>query len=269
MSLIRFGEQSSHWYFPDGKARHDVDLRVARKEILFPSVTSIDKDQFVNPGLDKWKMNELVAACLENPRQPHESPEDYASRVYELSQNKSNIASEFGNEIHDAIDKYPLEPKPKLAPWIDRFRPWYEANVAEDLGKELTYVDPEIGVAGRTDRIIIHKVHGRSVCDWKSQGIKPDKKGKKAPLYYPSWVRQLAFYASCDAKETGIWPDFPTCISVVIDSTEPSDPYTKVWKKEEIKDAYKSFVVATWMWCDKRSYWPCGKWELNPSVRMP
>lgn len=266
---IKFGEPSQHWYLPDGTARHNVDLRVARKEILFPSCTSVEKDIFTNPGLDRWKQNELVAACLENPRQPHESPEDYATRVYELSLMKSVTASDFGNEIHDAIDKYPETPKAKLIPWIDRFRPWYEANVAEDIGKELTYIDPEIGVAGRTDRVIMHKLYGRSICDWKTQGIKPDKKGRRAPLYYPSWLRQLAFYASCDAKESGIWPDFPTCISLVIDSNEVSDPYMKVWDKQDVAAAYKAFVVGVWMWCDKRDYWPVGKWDLVPTVRMP
>ena len=78
---------SGHWYqcrAGDAKPQHDADLRVARKEFLYPSVTSIDKDSFVNPGLDRWKMNEVLSAAAETYKQPHESVEDYCQRIYDL-----------------------------------------------------------------------------------------------------------------------------------------------------------------------------------------
>lgn len=270
MSLIRFGEGGSHFYAKDGSPRHGATLREARKEVLYASVTSIDKATFVNAFLDKWRMNELVAACLENPRQPHESPEDYATRVYELSLMKSVTASEFGHKIHSAVEEYPNPAKdPSLQPWVDKFGDWYNDNIKETIKTEATLIDHEIGVAGRTDLIAIHKTLGLVIVDHKTQGIKPDKKGRKAPNYYPSWTRQLGFYSAAYAKEKGLWPNLPTCISLVIDSTEATPFYQKVWGKDEINAAYKTFVVAAWQFYDQRDFWPAQKWELNPSVRMP
>lgn len=268
--LIKFGEGGSHWYLPDGTAQHDATLREARKQLLYPSVTSIDKDQFVNTFLENWKKEQVVIACLENPRQPHETPEDYAERVYTLSLEKSRVAAEFGQRLHAAIDGYPAQPEDiSLIPWVDKFGTWYQSNIQEKIGSEITFLDHQIGVAGRTDLSAIHREHGRVIVDYKTQGIKADDKGRKKPKYYDSWVRQLAFYASCDAKDSGLWPKLPKCISVVIDSTEASDPYMKVWEPQEIVDAYHDFVVGVNCWCRKRGFWPVGEWKITPSIEMP
>jgi hypothetical protein len=271
--LIRF-ESSAHWYGTDGRPQHDATLREARKDKLFPSVTTIDKDTFKNDFLERWKFNELVAAAADTFKQPHESPEDYANRIYEISQYKARTASNFGKEIHDAIENYPqLTLNTSLHPWIDRFGAWYEANVGEVISRERVLLDGDLGIAGRCDFI----AHGRGkfdgsliIPDWKTQNVKKDGKGRKSPAFYESWPRQLAFYAVSFAKETGLFPDhLPTCISVIIDSNEPCDPFVKVWTKEQILDNYMDFLAGAYLWFSKRNYWPVGKWNLNPSIRMP
>lgn len=273
MALIKWGDKSAHWYTKEGKGQHDADLRVARKEGLYASVTTIDSAMFVNDFLENWKKEQIVIACLENPRQPHENEEEYANRVYEISLTKSRVAAEFGTKIHDAVEHYPeANPTPELAPWVDKFGVWYESNIAEKLSSEITLLDHDLGVAGRTDLRAIHKLHGRCIIDYKTQGIKPDDKGRKAPNYYPSWLRQLAFYAGADAKASAQWPVLPSCISVVIDSTEATAPYMKVWEPEAVKNAYKMFAVAAWMFYagsgKRKAYWPNGT-ELNLSLGVP
>ncbi len=272
--LINFGDGGSHWYRKDGQPQHDATLREARKEFLYPSVTSIDKDQFVNSFLDQWKKEQVVIACIENPRQLHESPEQYAQRAYEISIEKSRVAAQFGTKVHDGIDSYVtngaiINQPPEIIPWIDKFIPWYHDNISDKIGTEITLLDHDLGVAGRTDLRAIHKIHGRCIVDYKTQGIKADEKGRKKPRFYESWPRQLAFYAGCDAKEFGLWPNLPICISLVIDSTEATEPYMKVWSKEEILGSYHDFVVAANCWCRKRSYWPVGTWSITPSIPMP
>lgn len=272
--MIKF-ENNAHWYDKNGAAQHDSTLLDARKQLLYPSVTTIDKDIFKNDFLDKWKMNELAKAAASTFRQLHESEEDYANRIYEISLTKGREASDFGKEVHDAIEGYPQLPlNTELHPWIDRFGRWYDANVEEVLHRERVVLDHDLGVAGRCD--FIGRAKGRVIIpDWKTQGVKKDDKGRKKPVFYPSWPRQLAFYAVAYAKETSMFPEIPRCISVVIDSNEPDDPFVKEWTDGEIKSAYEDFVVGAWMWFKGRGtrkpFWPQpkGPFSINPGVPLP
>lgn len=270
--LIKFAE-SAHWYDcrAEYKPKHDADLRVARKELLYPSVTSILKAEFVNIWLDRWKMNELALAASQNPKQDHEDDEAYCQRIYELSLEKALGAAEFGKEVHDAIEHYPQMPlNPTVLPYFDRFAPWFDSHVKEVVGREKILVDHDLGVAGRTDMICM--IDGvLTVEDTKTQGIKPDKKGRSKPNFYDDWIRQLAFYAVCYAKEIGTFPNIPQCASVVINSTEPMEPFVKIWSKEEVLFGYREFVAAAWRWFASRDYWPQkgGPFDLQPSIPMP
>lgn len=273
--MIKF-ENNAHWYGSDGKPQHDADLRVARKKFLYPSVTTIDKDVFKNDFLDRWKMNELVNAAASTFKQPHESPEDYANRIYEDSLTKARTAANFGKKIHDAIEKYPCLPsETELLPWVSRFGEWYESNVESVIGRETILLDHDLGVAGRCD--FIGQGRGRFagrviIPDWKTQNVKTDKKGRKSPAFYDSFPRQLGFYAVSYAKQGFLFPtNIPTCISLVFDSNEPGEPFEKVWGEDEIRDNYYDFVAGAYLWFSKRGYWPQprGKFTLNPSIPMP
>lgn len=269
--MIKF-ESGSHWYGKDGKPQHDADLRIARKEFLYPSVTTIDKDVFKNDFLDRWKMNELAAAAAGTFKQLHESDEDYANRIYEISLEKSRTASSFGKEVHDAIEHYPQLPlNPELAPWISKFGAWFDAYVEAVVGSERVLLDHDLGVAGRMDTLAVLRGNkSLAVLDYKTQNVKRDKKGKKVPAFYDSWPRQLAFYAVSSAKEAGTFPaSVPSCVSVVIDSNEPDDPFVRVWTPEEISRAYTQFVVGSWLWFDKRNYWPQPKGFLKVTANVP
>lgn len=269
--MIRF-ESSSHWYHCKGgepEPKHDADLRVARKLGLYPSPTSIDKDIFKNDFLERWKMNELVIAASQNMILHGETPEDYANRIYDLSLTKSRDASEFGKDLHDTIDGYPQMPmNPDMLPWFDQFGHFYEKNFVDKVSSESIIVDHDLSVAGRGDFIGIHKVHGLVMADWKTQGVKADSRtGRKKAKFYDSWPRQLAFYSRAYAKSKGILEPI-TCMSVVIDSTEASEPYVKVWTPEEIQSAYEDFCIATYQWFKKRDYWPNGPKTLSELVGL-
>lgn len=269
--MIKF-ESSAHWYERSGKARHDSDLRDARKEYLFPSVTTVDKDVFKNDFLDKWKMNQLVIAAASNFKQLHESDEDYANRIYELSLEKATTAANFGKEVHDAIEHYPQLPlDTALGPWISKFGPWFDSFVDTIVERESVLVDNDLGIAGRLDTAAIIKPSGNvAILDYKTQDVKRNKAGKKKPAYYESWPRQLAFYAVAYSKKIGTFPhSIPQCVSVVIDSNEPDDPFVKIWDKQEIVDAYLDFTVGAWLWFRKRKFWPQPGGEFKVSATVP
>lgn len=270
MTKIKF-DNSSHWYSVDGEPMHDADLRVARKNGLYGSVTSIDKDSFTNAFLERWKMEQLIQACVDNQRMPHEDVEQYAQRIYDISNNKARAAAEFGKEIHDAMDNYPAEPKSHLLPWFEEFSKFYQANIVGKIASEAVLLDHDICVAGRCDFIGLGgaPVNGKMIVDWKSQDVKTDKKGRKTPNFYDSWVRQLAFYAVAEAKGSGEFPFIPQCMSVIIDSNQGGGIYHKVWPHQEIIDAYENFVAGAWLWCRKRDYWPSGApWRIEDVPRI-
>ncbi len=273
MSLIKFSE-SAHWYDRFGTPHHDADLRVARKAGLYGSVTSIDKDAFPNHFLERWKMNQLVKACIETPRMPHENEEQYAQRVYDISNNKARNAAEFGKEIHKAVENYPNPPPLHLEKWFNNFADFYRANIAETIASEKVLLDHDICVAGTCDFIGngMGWINGRVICDWKTQDVKTDKKGKKTPAFYDSWARQLSVYAVADAKETGNFPFISHCVSVIIDSNPEAGIYYKHWPHEEIVAAYEEFVAGAWLWSrgrGKGGYWANGaEWNIQDVPRI-
>jgi hypothetical protein len=265
--MINF-KKGAHWYKKDGTPKHDADLRIARKEMLLSSVTSIDKDMFPNYALERYKMDKLAEAAFNNPKQPHESVEDYAQRIYEDSLEHSSTAADFGTEFHDAMDKYGKQPiSEKMQPYVDKFVEWQNANIIEELSSEKTIVDLDIGVAGRMDKRVRHKDYGVIKLDYKSQDVKKDKKGNKKPGFYESWVRQLSFYSMGEAKMDGLYPhQFDDCLSIVVDSNEPCEPFIHLWPREEVVSAYEDFVVAAYGYYKKRDYWPIGRWALCDKI---
>lgn len=70
----------AHWYGPDGEPRHDADLRVARKEKLYPSVTSILAIK-EKPQLSAWKVEQALSQALTMQRFPNESDWAFIKRV--------------------------------------------------------------------------------------------------------------------------------------------------------------------------------------------
>lgn len=269
--MIKFSN-SGHWYTKDGKPSHDSGLREARKLNLYPSVTSVERSVFVNEGLQIWKTNQLVIAASENYRQPHESGEQYAQRIYDLSNEKAKDAAEFGTALHDAIEKYPQMPlDPKLAPWFDKFSKWWDENVDVPIRSESVVVDNDIGVAGRLDRVVQLKNGRRCVIDFKTQDVKVSESGKKKPAFYDSWPRQLGFYSVCDAKDIHSFPQIADCMSLVIDSNEGGEIYQKMWDGEEIIDAYRCFVAGCYLYFKGKEFWPSGKpWSpFDGNIPLP
>lgn len=274
-NVIEF-EKSAHWYTKEGKSQHDADLRVARKLNLYPSVTSIEKDVFKNAQLEKYKLTKLAQAAAGTFRQAHESEKDYCNRIYEMSRQHSIDAADFGKEVHDAIEHYPNYPlNQTLMPWVLKFGEWYDREILEVTHREKVILDHDIGIAGRIDFIGKNKSNEIVIPDWKTQGVKKNESGKKIPMFYSSWSRQLAAYAVAYAKEIGMFPALPKCMSVVIDSEEPSAPYVKVWSDEEIRQAYQTFTMSAWLWFsgmgNRKPYWPQpnGPFSVNFSIPMP
>ncbi len=241
--LIKFRD-GAHFYTKEGEARHEADLRMARKLNLYASPTSIWQDQHRNFFLERYKMEQFAAAAGDSMRQPHETVKDYAQRLYEKSLEHAETAGSFGTAVHKAINEHP---KPcedgAILPFYEKWLAWHDANVLETIASEIVIVDHDLLVAGTCDRINRMKDIGLAMPDWKTQGVKKDDKGRWKPNFYDAWKAQLAFYSVGWAKKMGQFPTIPACVSVIINSTEPTEPFVKVYDPEEIRDAYEQMVM--------------------------
>lgn len=261
MQLIKH-QESSHWYQyqPDGTVvpQYDATLREARKQNLFISPTSIEKDIMANPQLTRWIKNEIAKAFVLNPRIPGETDENYATRCLLASDSVSKEARERGTRFHTMAENYPAAPTDEeLAQPYLYFKEWYTKEFGDNMGEsELMLADPAIGVAGRTDRIVAHPVYGPMVLDFKTQSV------KKSPTFYDSFPRQLSFYAKAYAKQKGL-DATPRIMSVLIDTNNNGIIHTKLYTQQEQQDAYREFLCLVWLWCRSKDYWPGkgGKWE--------
>lgn len=248
-------ETSAHWYqlMPDGSvvSKHDADLRRARKERLFPSPTSIEKDIRANPILARWIKNQVAKAFVNNPRMPDEDDQTYGERCLKLADSVRDNAADLGTRIHAAIENDGTE-DPAIAPFYQAYLPWHYDNIETTVGSEVKMADPIIGVAGTVDRVVQHKVHGLCILDYKTKKVRDGK-----AEFYDSFPRQLSFYAGCYHRKHGV---LPRIMSVVIDSQNPTRPYDKLYTPEEQAEAYNEFLCHVYLWCSMKNYWPATKW---------
>lgn len=248
-----------HWYQveKDGtvKSRYDADLRLARKENLYCSVTSVEKQVRANPQLGQWITRETVKACCEYPKMEWEDMKDYCARIEKASGKIAETAADFGTRLHDALENYPQMPlDPQIQPFFDKYAVWHEPNILETISSETMLANTEIGVAGKMDKLVVHKEYGRVLVDFKSQNV------KARPAFYSSWSRQLSFYARTYAQQFKC--EVPRIMSLVIDSNTPKAPVAHLWSQEDQEQGWVEFVLQAWLWAAERDHWPAGKWSV-------
>jgi len=102
-----------HWYTKEGHAQHwqengkPTTLREARKENLFPSVTTI-LDVLNKQGLNEWKTREAIKTASVTPRGEVETEYNYLKRVMAISYETTRGAADFGTEFHREAEKVNL-----------------------------------------------------------------------------------------------------------------------------------------------------------------
>jgi len=116
LHTVKFNPESGHWYDPQGRVVDGVpnakgdklikpDIRHARKFGLVPSVTGIT-GQLSKPGLDNWKLGQLLLASLTLPRIENEPLDYFAARVQKDWQEQAQAAADAGTRIHAALNRW-------------------------------------------------------------------------------------------------------------------------------------------------------------------
>lgn len=249
-----------HWYYPDGRSLHTVPKKDgtgernttkadARKLGLFPSVTAITKI-VANPSLDRWKQNQMLEACVNNPIVGGEDTEEYGDKMRQFAQKKMVDARAFGSLYHNAIDELNktgfLDNKyDEIKPYVKHYIQWTRDHSVSFIDTEFVCVNEKFGYAGQVDGLAV--VDGKlTLLDYKTQDVKEDAKGNLKPNYYDSWVWQLAAYKNADWENKP--PRIQQVMSVVLCSQSPCYQIMKVWTSQELSNAWKIFKSSCAIW---------------------
>lgn len=112
--MADYASEGGHFYDRNGEPRYTyknkkgeekpTTLREARKFGWLPSVTEVMK-LAAKPGLDAWKIDQTILACLTMPKIEGESEQDYIKRLKEDAKAQAKAAADKGTWIHGCIEK--------------------------------------------------------------------------------------------------------------------------------------------------------------------
>jgi hypothetical protein len=251
--IVARPSESNHWYTKDGAPAYTViakngeprstTLRDAKKLGLLPSVTTIMKAA-ASPGLEAWKLNQMMLAALTLPRAEGEDEESFIKRIQADSKDQAKKAAERGTEVHAAIERfYEGTIEGKSLPYLEAV---YKA-VNERFGdlnwaveKSFAHTSSPFGFAGKID---LHSMDGDGVViDFKTKEFTSETLEKVAG--FDENVMQLAAY------RTGLVKPQARCANVFVSVIEPGLVVVKEWTQEELWrgwsmfDALKTFYYA-------------------------
>ena len=252
-------DSSAHWYTASGEPRHDATLREARKEKLYPSVTTVLSAKSA-PGLEAWKRNQLLIASLNLPEEIRAAKDADIAAQYIIAESgkKVEAAANRGTFVHDSIEKmFAGEEWDQNDPQLNAVDEWIRANVLDHKWSEEVLINKSIGFAGRADSLIDHQAKGLTLVDFKTQDVKKSRKGKWTPRYHDKYLFQLAAYGAC-------LPERPNLLSLVINVNEP-EVYERFWTEEEADEAWAVFQHIHAIWCHDKKFHPA-KHEVEVSA---
>lgn len=251
MSLIVRASESLHWYRRDGTPQYSVEaakggmrattLRDARKMNLVPSVTTVIKCA-ASPGLEAWKLNQMLLAALTLPRGEDESEESFVSRVVLDSKEHAKMAAERGTKVHAAVEQY-YEGK------TDEAMIEYQLGVSKaikDAFGELKFTPEkafghELGFGGKVD------LHAPGVVlDIKSKEFTSKTMDKVEA--YDEHMMQLAAY------RVGLGMPEARCANVFASVTEPGLCKVVEWSQEDLARGWTMFESLLKYWQAKNQH---------------
>ena len=251
-------DQAGHWYKENGESAHTImgkngnfrntTVADARKMLLYPSVTSIlsilDKPQLTN-----WKIEQAIMACLTLPKEENETLEDYAKRVVKDSKESTGKAAEHGTKMHTEMENILLgravSGDETLAPYIETFKKWSDANIEKTYWCEKGLVGA--GYAGRCDAYVKLRNVGDAIIDLKNRKVNP----KYDPFYDTDCAQLWAYRSASENPKCA-------CVSVVLASNDPTKLMTKVWDEDELYQAGIAFCAMQKVWSWVKQYTPPG-----------
>lgn len=239
MTIVVRASESLHWYRKDGTPQYTVTakngnerattLADAKKMDLLPSVTTIINCA-AKPGLEAWKLNQMLLAALTLPRADNEAEDSYVQRIIRDSKEQARAAADRGTDMHAVIES-----------WYDgvmiadkvEFQMGVAEAVEQHFGRRNWVTEKSFGSRhGFGGKIDLHTLDGDGiVIDFKTKEFTDPSKIEG----YDEQAMQLAAY-----REGLNMPD-ARCANVFISVIEPGLVVIKEWEPEELSRAWKMF----------------------------
>jgi hypothetical protein len=253
--IVERPSESNHWYTKDGSPAYSVKgkdgqprsttLRDARKLGLLPSVTTIMKAA-ASPGLEAWKLNQMMLAALTLPRADGESEESFVKRIQADSKDQARKAAERGTQVHTAIEQFfDGQINANDLPYLE---PVYKA-VNDTFGNLVWAVEKSFATDTFAGKIDLHSMDGDGVVvDFKTKEFTSDTLEKVAK--YSEHGMQLAAY------RVGLGLPRARCANIFVSVTEPGLIVVNEWTQEELARHWRMFAALFEYWKAKNSYEP-------------
>ena len=242
--------ESNHWYAKDGTPMYTVPakngeprattLRDAKKMGLLPSVTTIMKAA-ASPGLEAWKLNQMMLAALTLPRMDGENEESFIKRIQADSKEQARQAAERGTAVHAAIERfYDGQIEAESLPYLEAV---YKA-VEKHFGNPRWAVEKSFASGEYAGKVDMHTLEGDGVViDFKTKEFTSETMEKVAG--FDENCMQLAAY------RMGLAIPKARCANVFVSVTEPGLVVVREWTEEELERGWKMFDSLTKYWYAK------------------
>ena len=249
--MIVRASESQHWYTRTGDPAYTVKnkdghqrpttLRDARKLGLVPSVTTIIKCA-ASPGLEAWKLQQMMLAALTLPRAPEETEESFISRIQADSKEQAKMAAERGSEVHAALESF-FETRHVTS----KFSPAVlgtETEIVKVFGDVTWSAEKSFAVKGFGGKVDLHSKDGQGVViDFKTKEFTSETLDKAQG--FDEHAMQLAAY------RVGLEIPQARCANVFVSVTEPGLVVVKEWDQEDLDRGWKMFSSLLEFWYAK------------------
>ena len=263
--MIVRASESQHWYTRTGDPAYTVKnkeghqrpttLRDARKLGLVPSVTTIIKCA-ASPGLEAWKLQQMMLAALTLPRAPEESEESFISRIQTDSKEQAKMAAERGSEVHAALESF-FETRHVTTKFADAVL-GTEGEIVKVFGDMEWSTEKSFAMNGFGGKVDLHSKDGQGVViDFKTKEFTSETMDKAQG--YSEHAMQLAAY------RIGLGLPNARCANVFVSVTQPGLVVVREWEEAELVQAWKMFSALFEYWKAKTGYEPSA--PLQPADR--
>jgi len=250
-TIVARASESLHWYNRDGSPQYTVTakngnprattLADARKMNLVPSVTTIIKSA-ASPGLEAWKLNQMLLAALTLPRIDGEPEEEFVQRIVKDSKEHAKMAAERGSAVHSAIES--MYSGVMYAEYAEHQTGVYREIEAvygiTEFQPEKSFAH-EFGFGGKVD---LFSKEGGVVIDIKTKEFSDPEKVQG----FDEHMMQLAAY------RMGLDLPDARCANVFVSVTNPGLVVVKEWSQEDLTRGWRMFYALLRYWQTKNQH---------------
>ena len=258
-TIIARSAESVHWYRQDGGPQYTVPakdgsdrpttLRDARKMDLVPSVTTIMKVA-AKPGLEQWKLEQMLLAAMTLPMRPEEPEKAYIARIVADSKESGKQAAERGTRIHESIESWFDGKKqvqyPEIAMAFEKsIFEHFKSHPMQPWLTERSF-SSNLGYGGKVDLYCEADEYAPVgiVIDAKTKDFGPDDKIDA----YDENLLQLAAYRH------GLHLPHARCANVFCSRTHPGLVKVVEWTEEDLVKGWEMFQCLLRYWKLKNNF---------------